>query len=133
MTSQVKLCRIPCRTLLILITVILAILIVRYYIPVHLPGPMVHPLKYKIISASFALVFDLVSLRRDNKKKNLIENLDMTFVILLLKSHFIQSTLGIPYYTVLNTIVDSFDPIKIRPFDRGQVKVIMKIKITKQR
>lgn len=92
MTSQVK----SCRTLLLLITVILAILIVRYYIPVHLPGPMVHPLKYKIISASFALVFDL--------------------------SHFIQSTLGIPYYTVLNTIVDSFDPIKIRPFDRGQVK-----------
>lgn len=46
---------------LLVITVILAVVIVRYYMPVHLPGPMVHPWKYKIISGTFAVVLDLVS------------------------------------------------------------------------
>jgi len=46
---------------LLIITVILAVIIARYYVPVHLPGPMVHPWKYKIISGSFALILDFVS------------------------------------------------------------------------
>lgn len=50
-----------CRKVLLIITVILAVIIARYYVPVHLPGPMVHPWKYKIISGSFALILDLVS------------------------------------------------------------------------
>jgi hypothetical protein len=49
------------RTFILLITVILAIITARYYIPVRLPGPMAHPLKYKIITASFAFILDLVS------------------------------------------------------------------------
>jgi hypothetical protein len=49
------------RKILLVITVILAVIIARYYAPVHLPGPMVHPWKYKIISGTFALVLDLVS------------------------------------------------------------------------
>ncbi|CAF0762933.1 unnamed protein product [Rotaria sordida] len=83
------------RTFLLIITVILAVIIARYYVPVRIPGPMVHPLKYRIISAGFGLVLDI--------------------------SRFLDSITGIPYYTILNTIVDSFDPIKIRPFDHGQV------------
>jgi len=51
----------PFRTFILVITVILAIIIARYYIPVRLPGPMAHPLKYKIISGSFAFILDLVS------------------------------------------------------------------------
>jgi hypothetical protein len=83
------------RKILLIITVILAVIIARYYVPVSLPGPMVHPWKYKIISGTFALILEL--------------------------SRFIQSITGIPHYKILNTIVDSFDPIKIRPFDHGQV------------
>jgi len=49
------------RKILLVITVILAVIIARYYVPVHLPGPMVHPWKYKIISGTFALVLDFVS------------------------------------------------------------------------
>ncbi|CAF2396301.1 unnamed protein product [Rotaria sp. Silwood2] len=83
------------RTFLLIITVIFAAIIARYYVPVHVPGPMVHPFKYRIICGSFALVLDV--------------------------SRFLDSITGIPYYTILNTIVDSFDPIKIRPFDHGEV------------
>ena len=50
-----------CRTSLLLITVILAAIIARYYVPVRLPGPMVHPLKYRIISGSFGLILEFVS------------------------------------------------------------------------
>jgi hypothetical protein len=49
------------RKVLLIITVILAVIIARYYVPVRLPGPMMHPWKYKIISGSFALILDLVS------------------------------------------------------------------------
>ncbi|CAF0832623.1 unnamed protein product [Rotaria sp. Silwood1] len=83
------------RTFLLIITVILAMIIARYFVPVHVPGPMVHPLKYRLICGCFALVLDV--------------------------SRFLESITGIPYYTILNTIVDSFDPIKIRPFDHGEV------------
>ena len=41
----------------------------------------------------------------------------------IVQSQFLQSITGIPHYTTLNSIVDSFDPIKIRPFDHGQVLV----------
>lgn len=43
--------------------------------------------------------------------------------LFIVKSRFIQSVTGIRYYRILNTIVDSFDPIKIRPFDHGEVLV----------
>jgi len=35
----------------------------------------------------------------------------------------LESITGIRYFTILNAIVDSFDPIKIRPFDHGEVLV----------
>lgn len=62
------------RKILLIITVILAVIIARYYVPVHLPGPMVHPWKYKIISGSFAMILELVSQMKKFCliKKNLI-------------------------------------------------------------
>jgi hypothetical protein len=49
------------RIFLLIVTVILAVIIGRYYVPVHLPGPMVHPLKYKIITGTFGMILELVS------------------------------------------------------------------------
>ncbi|CAF3329707.1 unnamed protein product [Rotaria socialis] len=81
--------------LLSIVTVILTAIIVQYYVAVRIPGPMVHPIKYRIISGTFAFILDI--------------------------SRFFESITGFPYYKLLNIIVDSFDPIKIRPFDHGQV------------
>ncbi len=61
MTSENNLRMRSFRKYIIIITVILAIIIVRYYVPVHIPGPMVHPWKYKIISGTFAFILELVS------------------------------------------------------------------------
>ncbi|CAF0938430.1 unnamed protein product [Adineta steineri] len=83
------------RVLPVFIIVILAVIIARYYVPVRVPGPMGHPWKYKIVSGTFALILDL--------------------------SRFLESIIGIPHYTILNTIIDSLDPFKIRPFDHGEV------------
>ncbi|CAF3935605.1 unnamed protein product [Rotaria magnacalcarata] len=83
------------RIFLSIVTVILTAIIVQYYVAVRIPGPMVHPIKYRIISGTFAFILDI--------------------------SRFFESITGFPYYKLLNIIVDSFDPIKIRPFDHGQV------------
>jgi len=68
---------------------------IRYIVPVRVPGPMMHPIKYKIVTGTFALILDI--------------------------GRFFESITGIPYYTILNTIVDSYDRIKLRSFDHGQV------------
>ncbi|UJR28170.1 hypothetical protein I4U23_009423 [Adineta vaga] len=83
------------RTLILIIIVILSIFVARYYVPVHSPGPMAHPWKYRIISGTFAFILDV--------------------------TRSLQSIIGIPYYTLLNVMIDSLDPIKIRPFDHGEV------------
>ncbi|CAF0963555.1 unnamed protein product [Adineta ricciae] len=83
------------RSLVVIVTILLSVFIARYYIPVRSPGPMGHPWKYRIISGTFAFILDF--------------------------THFFEPIIGIPYYTLLNIIVDSFDPIKIRPFDHGEV------------
>ena len=49
------------RTFLVILTALIGVITVRYYVPVHVPGPMVHPWKYRIISGTFALIFELVS------------------------------------------------------------------------
>lgn len=61
MTSENSSRMVSYRKILFIITVILAVIIARYYVPVHLPGPMVHPWKYKIISGSFAIILEFVS------------------------------------------------------------------------
>ncbi|CAF0889359.1 unnamed protein product [Rotaria sp. Silwood1] len=95
MTYQNKSCVPSLRSFLFIITVIFAFFITHYIIPVRVPGSMIHPIKYKIITGTFAFVLDF--------------------------SQIFESIIGIPYYKTLNTIVDSFDQIKIRSFDHGQV------------
>ena len=55
---------------LLVLTMILAVIVGKYYMPIHLPGPMVHPWKYKIISGTFAIVLDLVSDEKDFSRVN---------------------------------------------------------------
>ncbi|CAF4058136.1 unnamed protein product, partial [Rotaria magnacalcarata] len=76
-------------------TIIFTAFVATYIVPVRVPGPMNHPIKYKIVTGAFAFLYDF--------------------------SRFLESTIGIPHYILLNTIVDSCDRIKIRTFDRGQV------------
>ena len=49
---------------LLLVTIVGAVLMARYIAPVRVPGPMAHPIKYKIVTGAFALVLDLVHLTR---------------------------------------------------------------------
>ena len=39
---------------------IFAFINIRYILPVRVPGSMNHPIKYKIVTGSFALILDLV-------------------------------------------------------------------------
>ena len=103
------------RTLLIVTPVIFTLIVVRYFAPARVPGPMVHPWKYKIISGMFSMIIDLVSAH------NLIH--PRCIASLSLQSHCVQWATSVPYYQVLNRIVDSYDPVKKRDFDRGQVTV----------
>jgi hypothetical protein len=103
------------RTFLIVTSVILTLVVVRYFAPARVPGPMVHPWRYKIISSMFSMIIDLVSA--------LSPIYSRCIVSLSLQSHCIQWVTGVPYYQVLNRIVDSYDPVKKRDFDRGQVTV----------
>ncbi|CAF1242860.1 unnamed protein product [Rotaria sordida] len=95
MTYQKKSCVASLRSFLLIITVIFAVFITHYIVFVRVPGPMIHPIKYKIITGTFAFILDI--------------------------SQLFESIIGIPYYTILNTIADSYDKIKIRPFHHGQV------------
>lgn len=52
---------VPWQLFLLMFTVIIAVFINYYIVPVHVPGPMMHPLKYKVITGSFAFLIDLVS------------------------------------------------------------------------
>jgi hypothetical protein len=65
------------RKILLIITVILAVIIARYYVPVSLPGPMVHPWKYKIISGTFAFILEFVS-----NMKNVLTNKTCFYLLL---------------------------------------------------
>jgi len=64
MSSNTKLSMISNRKFSIVIFLLLASIIARYYVPVHLPGPMIHPWKYRIISGSFAFILEVVSENR---------------------------------------------------------------------
>ena len=61
MTSGNNSCIASMRLVLVIFTVIAAFIITRYIVPVRVPGTMVHPIKYKIITGTFALMLDLVS------------------------------------------------------------------------
>jgi hypothetical protein len=39
---------------------IIIVVIARYYRPIVVPEPMHHPLKYRVVAGTFALVLDLV-------------------------------------------------------------------------
>ncbi|CAF2831762.1 unnamed protein product [Rotaria sp. Silwood2] len=95
MTDQNKSRVTSLRSFLLIIALIFALFITHYIISVRVPGPMIHPIKYKIITGTFAFILDF--------------------------SQFVELIFGIPYYTTLNTIVDSLDQVKIRSFDHGQV------------
>lgn len=60
MTSRKRSCVASIKSVLLVIMMIFALISIRYIIPVRVPGPMTHPIKYKIVTGSFALILDIV-------------------------------------------------------------------------
>ncbi len=61
MARRKKSCVASVHSCLFITVMIVAVIIIRYIVPVRVPGPIAHPMKYKIITGSFALILDAVS------------------------------------------------------------------------
>lgn len=60
MTRRNRSCAISIQSCILIMMMIFAFINVRYILPVRVPGSMNHPIKYKIVTGSFALILDLV-------------------------------------------------------------------------
>ena len=56
-----KSCVASLQSFLLIIIMIFTFITIRYIVPVRVPGPMMHPIKYKIVTGTFALILDIVS------------------------------------------------------------------------
>jgi hypothetical protein len=61
MASRNRSCVVSLQSFILFIIMILAFISIRYIVPVRVPGPMTHPIKYKMITGTFALILDIVS------------------------------------------------------------------------
>ena len=61
MASRNKSCIASSQSFLFIIIMIFTFITIRYILPVRVPGPMMHPIKYKIVTGSFGLILDIVS------------------------------------------------------------------------